>query len=76
MFPPDAQPSLAATPHLLEVSHVAHRLSLSEDFVRRLLRKKKLTAIRIGKRWRVDPVDLQAFIDRHRHSPRGRDLKS
>lgn len=58
-------------PHLLEVSHVAHRLSLSEDFVRRLIRARKLAAIRLGTRWRVDPLDLQAFIDAQRVGPNG-----
>ncbi len=59
-------PSLAPVPHLLEVSHVAHRLSASQEYVRSLIRKRKLAAIRLGTRWRVDPVDLQAFIDRQR----------
>ena len=66
MFPIESQPPLAATPHLLEVSHVAHRLSLSEDFVRRLIRRRQLAAIRFGTRYRVDPADLQAFIDAQR----------
>jgi excisionase family DNA binding protein len=57
---------LLAMPHLLEVAHVAHRLSASEEFVRQLLRKKKLAAIRLGNRWRVDPQDLQKFIDGQR----------
>ncbi len=57
---------LLASAHLLEVSHVAHRLSTSEEYVRRLIRQKKLKAIRLGARWRIDPVDLQAFIDRQR----------
>lgn len=57
---------LLAMPHLLEVAHVAHRLSLSEESVRQLLRKRKLAAIRLGNRWRVDPQDLQAFIDAQR----------
>lgn len=54
---------LPATPHLLEVSHVAHRLSSSDEYVRRLIRAGKLKAIRLGTRWRVDPLVLQAFID-------------
>jgi excisionase family DNA binding protein len=57
---------LLAIPHLLEVGHVAHRLSASEEYVRRLIRKKKLAAIRLGTRWRVDAADLQAFIDQQR----------
>ena len=57
---------LVAIPRLLEVSHVAHRLSASQEFVRRLIRERKLSAIRLGTRWRVDPIDLQAFIDAQR----------
>jgi excisionase family DNA binding protein len=50
-------------PKLLEVNHVAHRLSFSQEWVRRLIRDKKLPAIRIGGRWRVEPAALQRFID-------------
>jgi len=53
-------------PRLLEVAHVAHRLSASQEFVRRLIREGKLKAIRIGRRWRIDPADLEAFIDAQR----------
>lgn len=59
-------PPPPAIPHLLEVAHVAHRLSASQEFVRRLIRDRKLAAIRLGTRWRIDPGDLQAFIDRQR----------
>jgi hypothetical protein len=42
-----------------------------------LIREKKLAAIRLGTRWRVDPADLQAFIDARRmpavHLARGLD---
>lgn len=65
-MPTDPQPAPMAMPRLLEVSHVAHRLSASQEYVRRLIRDKKLAAIRLGTRWRVDPVDLQAFIDAQR----------
>jgi len=47
---------------LLEVSHVAHRLSVSDGYVRKLIREKKLKAIRLGSIFRIDPDDLQAFI--------------
>jgi excisionase family DNA binding protein len=59
-------PHLAPVPRLLEVSHVAHRLSASQEYVRRLIREHKLPAIRLGTRWRVDPHDLEAFIDAQR----------
>jgi excisionase family DNA binding protein len=54
---------LVAIPRLLEVAHVAHRLSVSVEFVRRLIRTKALPAIRFGRRWWVDPRDLEAYID-------------
>ncbi len=57
---------LPAIPHLLEVSQVAHRLSLSEDYVRRLIRKRQLPAIQFGTRYRVDPEDLRQFITAQR----------
>ena len=71
-MPLDPLPAPApAIPHLLEVAHVAHRLSASQEFVRRLIREKKLAAIRLGARWRVDPQDLQAFLDKQRQASNG-----
>lgn len=69
--PMPLDPLLSPLPRLLEVQHVAHRLSASQEFVRRLIREKKLAAIRLGTRWRVDPVDLQAFIDAQRVASNG-----
>jgi excisionase family DNA binding protein len=63
----DAAPlPLTRVSHFLEVSHVAHRLSLSEDYVRELIRTRQLAAVQIGVRYRIDPADLQAFIDARR----------
>jgi excisionase family DNA binding protein len=61
-----SSPSAPTVPHLLEVAHVAHRLSASQEYVRRLIRERKLAAVRLGTRWRVDAVDLQRFIDANR----------
>jgi len=61
-------PTVAGGRRLLEVSHVAHRLSASHEYVRRLIREGKLPAIRLGTRWRIDPLDLQAFLDAQRTS--------
>lgn len=69
MMPADAPhvPALPPQPpQLLEVAHVAHRLSASQEYVRELIRKGRLPAIQIGRRYRVDPADLKAFIDKHR----------
>jgi excisionase family DNA binding protein len=57
---------LSRISHLLEVSQVAHRLSLSEDYVRDLIRSGQLPAIQIGARYRVHPADLGAFIEARR----------
>lgn len=71
-MPFDPHAPLVTQPRpLLEVSHVAHRLSVSPEWVRRLIREKKLAACRFGKRYRVDPHDLQAFIDAARGGSAG-----
>lgn len=60
-----ADQTIARSERLLEVAHVAHRLSVSQEYVRRLIRSKRLLAIRLdGPRghWRVKAVDLDAFI--------------
>lgn len=51
---------------LLEVHHVARKLGYGPDHVRQLIRDGKLRGIRFGRRWRIDPSDLKAYIDRHR----------
>lgn len=53
---------LAAIPRLLEVHAVAHRLSVSDDYVWRLIKAKKLKGVRLGRRWRVESHVLEAFI--------------
>jgi excisionase family DNA binding protein len=61
-------------PRLLEVHEVAYQLKSSQETVLRLIRKKKIAAIRLGNRsWRVDPIDLQAFIDAQRVAADGVD---
>ncbi len=55
-------------PHLLEVSHVAHRLSVSQRFVRQLIRDGKLRAIWLETRWRVELSELEAYLDRCRQA--------
>jgi len=56
---------------LLEVHEVAYYLKCSQETVRRLIREGKLTAIRLGTQWRVDPLDLKAFMDAHRQASNG-----
>lgn len=53
-------------PRLLEVHEVAYYLRCSQEQVRRLIRAKTLIGVRLGTRWRVDPLDLKAFIDARR----------
>lgn len=51
-----------SSPRYLEVSHIAHRLSVSPEYVLRHIRSGKLKAIRLGKRYRIDPIDLETFL--------------
>jgi len=48
------------------VHEVAYYLKCSQETVRRLIREGKLTASRPFAQWRVDPLDLKAFMDQHR----------
>jgi excisionase family DNA binding protein len=52
---------------LLEIAAVAHRLSVSRDYVYALIHDGHLPGHRLPNRhWRVKWTDLQAFIDRTR----------
>ncbi|MGH2496723.1 MAG: helix-turn-helix domain-containing protein [Ktedonobacteraceae bacterium] len=51
---------------LLTVEDVAQRLQIKPDTVRRWIRTGKLPAIELGGRLRIDPKDLQMFLDKHR----------
>ena len=52
---------------LLSIDEVAQRLQIHPDTVRRLLRAGRLKGIRKGTggmaEWRIDPRDLEAFIE-------------
>ncbi len=50
-------------PHLYEVSEVARILKVNPEFVRQLLRTKRLQGKLLGNRWRVKADVLQAYID-------------
>jgi excisionase family DNA binding protein len=57
-------------PRLLEVHEVAFQLRCSQETVRRLIREGTLVAVRLTDRsLRVDPHDLQAFIQTHKRRP-------
>ncbi|NQV79368.1 MAG: helix-turn-helix domain-containing protein [Alphaproteobacteria bacterium] len=51
---------------LLTVAQVATHLQISIRQVRRLIKAKELEVLRIGRRIRIDPRDLNAFLERCR----------
>lgn len=53
---------------LLTIPEVAARLGSTQHLVRRLIGDGRLPACKIG-RWRVDPDDLEAFIQQSKHVP-------
>ena len=48
--------------NLLSVEEVAKMLGLSLSFVYRLVRRKELTAVKIGTAVRIRPEDLEEFV--------------
>ena len=50
----------------LTVKEVSKKLGVTEKWIRDLIQAKELKATKIGK-WRINPEDLQAFIDSRRN---------
>ncbi|MGZ6315567.1 MAG: helix-turn-helix domain-containing protein [Candidatus Limnocylindrales bacterium] len=48
---------------LLNIDQAAERLGTSPRFVRRLVAERRLTFVRVGRYVRIEPADLDAFID-------------
>jgi excisionase family DNA binding protein len=47
--------------NFLTIREVAHKLDISEESVRDLIKAKQLRAVKISQ-WRINPVDLELFI--------------
>ena len=50
---------------ILTVPEVAKRLRVTQKTVRTWISERRLTAIRIGREWRLREEDIQEFIQRH-----------
>jgi excisionase family DNA binding protein len=50
---------------IFTVPEVARRLQVTDKTVRAWISERKLTAIRVGREWRIRQEDVQAFIDRN-----------
>lgn len=57
-----AETEIDRAERLLELAHVAKRLSVCHETVYRLIRAKKLPAIKLDGGWRIARADLDAFI--------------
>ncbi|PTU55370.1 DNA-binding protein [Sphaerisporangium cinnabarinum] len=51
---------------LLTPAQVAVHLNVSTATVRNYLNSGELRGVRVGARWRVDPTDLEAWIERNK----------
>ncbi len=52
--------------HLLKPADVAKLLNISRSLSYRLLNSGKIPAVRINKSLRVDPIDLEHFINKQK----------
>ena len=52
--------------HMLTSEQVAERLNIKERRVQDLLRNGQLIGLKIGKEWRIDPADLERFIQQRK----------
>ncbi len=51
---------------LLDVSDAAELLGITVRHVRRLIYERRIPYVKIGSRVRIDPRDLDRFVDEHR----------
>jgi excisionase family DNA binding protein len=51
---------------LLSIYKTARRLSVSEKTIRRLIRSGELPALRVGGSVRIDPDELNAWLEKRR----------
>lgn len=56
---------------LLTPEAVGRRLGIKRASVLRLIRARKLAGVRVHRRWRIEPVALDAFIERFRQPAEG-----
>ncbi|MEQ8733399.1 MAG: helix-turn-helix domain-containing protein [Rhodospirillaceae bacterium] len=54
------------TTKLLTLDQVADSLAVSTRTVRRLIDNKDLRSVQVGRQKRVDPKDLDAFVNAHK----------
>ncbi|MEQ8734062.1 MAG: helix-turn-helix domain-containing protein [Rhodospirillaceae bacterium] len=53
-------------PRLLNLDQVADYLCVSTRTVRRMIDNKTLRSVQVGRQKRVDPKDLDAFVNAHK----------
>jgi excisionase family DNA binding protein len=59
------------TRKFLTPDEVAQQLRVQPDVIRRLLRRRELPAIRVGRAWRVEETEFQRWISRRLVRPTG-----
>ena len=50
----------------LTVPEVAEKLGLTDEWIRELIRKKEIKAVKIGQ-WKVKPEDLEEFVNNRKN---------
>ena len=58
--------------HFLSINETAEHLNLSVSTVRRLLRTGELSAVQIGRQWRIPPEDFAVFVSSRQRTPAAR----
>jgi excisionase family DNA binding protein len=67
--------SVTGSTRLLTPRQVAHYLNLNLDTVYRLIRDRRLSAVRIGRTYRLTQEDLDDFVRAHSTQPEVREAR-
>ena len=57
------QPDHRAEDQLLDSEALAHRLNITERFVKRLVAERRIPFLKVGRSVRFDPIDVDAWVE-------------
>jgi excisionase family DNA binding protein len=66
MVTPPRKGSIGMPPRLISVKEAAVYLSTTVPFIRTLIYRRELPFLKAGKKYVIDLVDLDKWVDRHR----------
>ena len=65
---PSGKGGIVMPPRLISVKDAAVYLSTTVPFIRTLIYRRELPFLKAGKKYVIDLIDLDKWVDRHKHT--------